>query len=70
MARRPARGGRTERQPTAKSRKPAAAEVEVVEESDSGSLDASIAIVTTIMLVVALLLVDALRAKFGDGLFL
>ena len=59
-------GGRQTR-----SKKPAvAAEVEVVEESGGSGIDAGIAIMTFILLLVAILFVDAHLARYDAGLFL
>jgi len=52
-----------------KSRKPASAEVEVLEEEGQGDIETGIIITTTIVLLVAFLMVDHLRGAFGGGLF-
>ena len=68
---RPIRPGRgePERAAKAKSKRPAA-EIEVVEEVvPSGSFESGLAIATTVALVAALLLVDALQGKIGQGIF-
>ena len=52
-----------------KSKKTAAAEVEVVEEGGGSGIDAGIAVATCIMLVVALLFVDAHLGRYGAGMF-
>jgi len=57
---------------TTKSKKSAAApvaEVEVVEEGGGAGIDAGIAIMTCIMLVVAILFVDAHLARYDAGMF-
>jgi hypothetical protein len=54
---------------SAKSRRPSTAEVEVVEEAPGMGLDAGIGIVTSIVLVVAIVMVDKLMSQFGKGFF-
>ena len=72
MARRTSRSsssrssGRTAK---ATSRKPAATEVEVVEEADDGNMDSGMAIMTTLVLVAAFLMVDKLRGMYDEGMF-
>jgi hypothetical protein len=51
----------------AKSRKVTTASVEVVEESPGLGIDAGIAILTTIVLIAAIVLVDMMQAKNGNG---
>lgn len=53
----------------AKSRKPATADVEVVEEAAGIGVDAGIAVMTAIVLVAALVMVDMMQGKNGDGIF-
>jgi len=60
------------RQPraAAKSRKPSAsASVEVVEEAPGLGIDAGIAVMTTVVLVAALVLIDMMQGVNGDGIF-
>ncbi len=52
-----------------KSRKPATAEVEVIEEEGGGDIDSGIIIITTVVLVVAFFMVDKMRGVYGEGLF-
>jgi hypothetical protein len=52
----------------AKSRKVTTSDVEVVEESPGLGIDAGIAILTTIVLIAAIVLVDMMRAKIDTGL--
>jgi len=68
------RGGASSSRPSkAKSRKsaaPAAAEVEVVEEAGGLTIDDGIPILTTILLLVAFVLVDyVLGTDYGAGMF-
>ena len=65
------RGGRrsSSRQTSSKATAAKPAEVEVVEESGGMGLDAGIAILTTMVLLVAFLFVDALRGAYGEGMF-
>ena len=68
---RAAKGGGGGRQ--TKSKKPAttaAAEVEVVEESGGSGIDAGIAIATTLMLLAAILFVDAHLSRYEASMFL
>jgi hypothetical protein len=65
---RPGRGEPSERAAKAKSKRPVA-EVEVVEETSSGSFESGLAIATTVALVAALVLTDALHGKLGGGIF-
>ena len=70
MARRTSRAAaKPARSPKAKSKKPAAAKVEVVEEGGGENGDTGIAIVTTLALFAAILLVDALRGRYDTGMF-
>ncbi len=65
------RKGADARQPKAKSRKAAApAEVEVVEESGGLTIDDGIPIISSILLIAAILFVDyALANQYGEGTF-
>jgi len=66
------KGGADSRAPKAKSRKAAApaAEVEVVEESSGMTIDDGIPIITTLLLLVAILMTDyVLGTHYGEGLF-
>jgi hypothetical protein len=73
MAKRTPRAGRGAPAPAraakTKSKKPAASGVEVLEEAPGMGPDAGIVIMTTVVLVAALLFVDALLGKFGSGVF-
>jgi hypothetical protein len=74
MAKRGSRGrgaSRTKREPKAKSKKPKAAstEVEVVEEAGGEGVDGAILIITTVVLLAAILCVDAFRGAYGEGIF-
>lgn len=62
---------RSSRSSSSKAGRPARkAQVEVVEENDNGSLDSGIAIITTLLLVVAFFLVDFQLGKhYGEGMF-
>ena len=53
-----------------KSKKSVQAEVEVVEEAGGLGVDTGIAIATSVVLIVAILFVDAYLARLGGGLFL
>jgi hypothetical protein len=61
---------RPERSPKARSKKSTAAEVEVVEEEGGSDVDSGIGIVTTIVLLAAFLMIDAMRGMYGEGLFM
>lgn len=64
------RGGRSGGGRQTKSKKPAAAaQVEVVEEEGGAGIDAGIAIMTCIMLVAAILFIDAHLARYDAGMF-
>ena len=52
----------------AKSKKVASPEGEVGEEAPGMGIDAGLAIVTSIVLVAALVLVDMIQGKNGDGI--
>ena len=71
MARRSSRGGKPEaREPKARSKKKSErVSVEVVEETGGVGFEGGIAIATTVILLIALLCVDALLGKFADGMF-
>ena len=47
----------------------ASAEVEVVEEAGGPGIDAGIAVVTTLVLLAAILFVDAHLGRYGGGMF-
>ncbi len=68
MAKSTTRRGIAPPRAAAKSRKPASSDVEVVEESPGLGLDAGIAVLTSLVLVAAIVLIDMLQAKNGDGL--
>ena len=68
MAKRSQRGGGRKATSKSASRAPAA-DVEIVEESAGGGWETGVAIVTTIVLVIAILLVDAERGSLGTGTF-
>ena len=69
MARRAAKTAKAERQPSTRSKKKADVGVEVVEESGGVGFEGGIAIATTVILVIAFLCLDALRGRFGEGMF-
>ena len=72
MAKRRSSGGGSARKTKATSRrpsKPAAAEVEVVEEDSGEGIDTGILVVTFLMLFGAVLFVDALLGRFDKGMF-
>ena len=52
------------------SRKPAAAEVEVLDADDGVGIEMGIVVVTAIVLVIAILLVDKMQATMGSGGFI
>ena len=64
------RATRSSRPTKARSKKPASADVEVVEEEDDGDIESGIAIVTTIVLIVAFFMIDKMRGMYGEGLFM
>ncbi len=66
---RPARSELAERPVKATSRKTVTTEVEVVEEESSGGFESGMAIATTVALLAAILLTDALLGRFGKGFF-
>ena len=70
MARRSKRSTKREPKATSRKSKKAAAEVEVVEEAEEGGgLDTGIAVITAVMLLVAILFVDAHLGQYGAGMF-
>jgi len=70
MAKSSARGGRGQpARAAAKSKKAASAEVEVAEDAPGMGIDAGIAILTSVVLIGALVLVDMIQGKNGDGIF-
>ena len=58
------------RSPKARSKKTASAEVEIVDDEDEGDIESGIAIVTTIVLLVAFFMIDKLRGMYGESLFM
>lgn len=70
---RPAKGGSRQAKATSRKKTAAAAapaQVEVVEEEQSGHIEDGIAVVTAILLIAALLFADAeLGMHYGEGLF-
>ena len=62
-----AAGGRSTR---AKSKKPAAAEVEIVEEEGGANIDTLICGITTVCMIVAILLIDKIQGMYDNGLFM
>jgi len=70
MAKSTPRGGRGQpARATAKSKKAAAAEVEVGEDAPGIGIDAGLAILTCVALLGALALVDMIQGKNLDGVF-
>ena len=72
MAKRGARAGAkaADRQTSTKSKKPkTTGVVEVVEESGGSGIDAGIAIVTSLILLAAILFVDSHLARYDAGMF-
>lgn len=70
MAKSTPRGGRGQpARAAAKSKKAVAAESLPAEEAPGMGLDAGIAILTCVVLVGALVLVDMIQGKNGDGIF-
>jgi hypothetical protein len=69
MAKSSPRGGRQPARAAAKSKKTASTEAEVVEEAPGLGVDAGIAILTSVVLIGALVLVDMIQGKNGDGIF-
>lgn len=65
---RPARGAQPARA-AAKSKRASSSDVEVVEEAPGLGTDAGIAVMTSVVLVIALVLLDMMQGKNGDGLF-
>ena len=68
MAKPSPRSARAPARAAAKSKKVASPEGEVGEEAPGMGIDAGLAIVTSIVLVAALVLVDMIQAKNGDGI--
>ena len=60
-------GGASRGSTKSKSKKAAAVEVEVVEEEGGMGIDDGIAIMTTLVLIAAILLVDYWQSVFADG---
>ncbi len=70
MAKSSARGGRGQpARAAAKSKKAASAEVEAVEDAPGLGIDNGIAILTSVVLLGALVLIDMIQGKNGDGIF-
>jgi hypothetical protein len=66
----PRPGGRPQpARAAAKSKKPATSTVEVVEESPGIGPDVGLAIMTSVVLLAALVIVDMMQGKNGDGIF-
>ena len=71
MAMRPKPAGRgAPARAAAKSKKAASGGVEVVEDAPGLGIDAGLAILTSIVLVAAIVLIDMMQAKNGDGIFM
>lgn len=65
------RTSRTRQSRSTSSRRAApAAEVEVVEEAEDGNIDSAIVMLTSVLLLAAILCVDALLGMYDKGLFL
>jgi hypothetical protein len=64
----PRPAGRTPARAAAKSKKAASADVEVTEPTGGLGVDAGLAILTTIVLIGAVVLIDMMQAKNGDGI--
>ena len=70
MAKSTPRGGRGQpARAAAKSKKAAAAEVEPTEDAPGIGFETGVAIVTTVVLIAALVLVDKIQGMNGDGIF-
>ena len=75
MAKRRSSGGNSSRSTKATSRRqakpsaPAAAEIEVVEEEAGEGVETGILVITSLMLVAAILFIDKLLGMSGDGMF-
>lgn len=73
MAKKTSRGARavkvTAREAKAKSKKPVAAEVEVVQRPRGEGVDTAIVVITSLVLLAAILFTDAFRGASGEGMF-
>ena len=70
MAKSTPRGGRGQpARAAAKSKKASSAEVGVAEDKPGIGLDAGLGILTFLAMIGALLLIDMIQAKNGDGIF-
>jgi len=67
---RPAGRGAQPARAAAKSKKAAPGGVEVVEEAPGIGVEAGMAILTSLILVAAIVLIDMMQAKNGDGIFM
>ena len=68
MAMRPKPAGRgAPARAAAKSKKASSASVEVVEDAPGMGIDAGLAILTSVILVAAIVLIDMMQAKNGRG---
>ena len=65
---RTARGAQPARA-SAKSKRASTSDVEVVEEAPGLGLDAGIAVMTTVVLLAALVLLDMMQGRNGDAIF-
>ena len=68
MAKSTPRGRGTPARAAAKSKKAPSAEVEATDDAPGIGMDAGLAILTTVILVAALVLVDMIQAKNGFGM--
>jgi hypothetical protein len=69
MAKSTPRGGRPPARAAAKSKKAAAPEVEATADAPGIGFETGVAIVTTVAMLAALVLVDMMQGKNGDGIF-
>ena len=69
MAKSTPRGGRAQPARAAAKSKKAAPEAESGEDKPGIGIDAGIAVVTTIVLLAALVVIDMMQGKNGDGIF-
>jgi hypothetical protein len=70
MAKPTPRGGRGQpARAAAKSKKAATAEVESTEDAPGIGIESGLTLLTLVALIAALLLVDMIQAKNGDGIF-